>query len=101
MPNWPQLSVKNVLPQVYDWEGVADYLPNWEKDQLPEREFFWRVLYGLYPDRVESMIQEAAAARMPKQANLQDQQWRLLLKPEIIDELLKYDYVSSKLQLHI
>ena len=33
---------------------------------------------------------------MPQQANLQDQQWRLLIKPEIIDELLKYDFVSSK-----
>ena len=75
---------------------MKEHLPDYERDQLPEREFFWKILYGLYPDRVESMISEAAAHRMPKQANLQDQQWRLLLKPEIIDELLKYDYVSSK-----
>ena len=62
------------MPQVYEWEGVKEHLPDWEgNDRLPERDFFWKVLYGLYPDRVENMIQQAAAHRMPKQANLQDQ----------------------------
>ena len=56
VPNWPQLSVKIVLPQVYDWEGVKEHLPDYNMDQLPERDFFWKVLYGLYPERVEEMI---------------------------------------------
>ncbi len=32
VPNWPQLSVKIVLPQVYDWEGVKEHLPDYNMD---------------------------------------------------------------------
>ena len=55
VPHWPGLTVKNVYRQVWDWDNVRDYLPDWD-NKLPERDFFFKVLYTLHPDKVESMI---------------------------------------------
>jgi hypothetical protein len=48
--------VKNVYPQVYEWPNVLEYLPDWD-NKFPERDFFFKVLYTLHPDKVESMIE--------------------------------------------
>ena len=62
VPHWPGLTVKNVYRQVWDWDNVRDYLPDWD-NKLPERDFFFKVLYTLHPDKVESMIDEAGEMR--------------------------------------
>ena len=62
VPHWPGLTVKNVLPQVYDMDNVRDYLPDWD-GKPPERDFFFKVLYTLHPDKVESMIEQAGEIR--------------------------------------
>ena len=71
MPHWPGLTVKNVYPQVHEWPNVLHYLPDWD-NKFPERDFFFKVLYTLHPDKVESMIEQAGARRNTGQKNLQD-----------------------------
>jgi len=62
VPHWPGLTVKNVYPQVYEWPNVVDYLPEWDGKPL-ERDFFFKVLYTLHPDKVEMMIEQAGENR--------------------------------------
>ena len=76
-------------------EGVQDYLPAWD-GKPPERDFFFKVLYTLHPNRVDEMIEQAGENRNKGQKNLQDRQWSVVMPPEWINELLKYDFVSSK-----
>jgi len=95
VPHWPGLTVKNVYPQVNEWPNVLHYLPDWD-NKFPERDFFFKVLYTLHPDKVESMIEQAGARRNTGQKNLQDRQWSLMMPPEWVNELLKHDFVSSK-----
>ena len=95
VPHWPGLTVKNVYPQVWDWPNVREYLPDWD-NKFPERDFFFKVLYTLHPEKVESMIEQAGESRNKSQKNLQDRQWSLVMPPEWVNELLKHDFVSSK-----
>ena len=78
---------------------ILDYLPDLAgkgESRYPERDFFYRVLNALYPDLVSQLINQAADVRVPKSQNLQEAQWKLSITDEWMDELLKYDYVSSK-----
>ena len=62
VPHWPGLTVKNVYPQVHDWPNVQNYLPDYD-GKFPERDFFFKVLYTLHPDKVEMMIEQAGETR--------------------------------------
>ena len=48
---------------------MRDYLPDYD-NKLPERDFFFKVLYTLHPDKVEAMIQQAGENRNKGQKNL-------------------------------
>ena len=74
VPNWPELAVKNVYYQVLDYPGLKDYLPDVQGNdkRLPERDFFWKVLYCLYPENVDDMIKQASDHRQPQTMNLQE-----------------------------
>ena len=52
-------------------------------------------MYALYPNETDTYISEVEKDRR-KQPNLQDKQWSMEIKDEFIDELLKYDYISTK-----
>ena len=77
------------------------YLPDLEgknEDRYPERDFFYRVLNALYPQIVDTLVNEAAAVRMPKSQNLAEAQWKVSITEEWMDRLLLYDFNSSKLK---
>ena len=98
VPHFPELALKECYPKAIDaFPDIKEYLPDpWGKDQrLPEREFFWRVMYALHPKETEKYISDVEDSRRSK-TNLQDKQWNMEIKDEFIDELLKYDYVSKK-----
>ena len=56
---------------------MLQYLPEptgtGDNKRLPEREFFYKVLFKLHPQTVETMIKEADSARAPPKQNLQEQ----------------------------
>ena len=100
VPHWPQLAVKIIYPQAAKIvPDILDYMPELQgknEDRYPERDFFYRVLNALHPEIVDSLITEAAAVRMPKSQNLQEEQWKISVSDEWMDRLLMYDYNSSK-----
>lgn len=70
VPQWPQLAVKYIYPQVVaQLPEIAQYLPDpigKDSKRLPERDFFYKVVNSLRPDIVDSAIQQAAELRKPK-----------------------------------
>ena len=74
---------------------MREYLPDYD-GKLPERDFFFKILYTNHPDKMEAMIEESNAMRSKHQKNLQDRQCGIVMPPEWVNELLKYDFVSSK-----
>jgi hypothetical protein len=103
VPRWPELAVKIIYPQVINtYPALQEYLPDPQgKDdiRLPDRDFFYRVMYALYPDMVEDLVRQAAAARKPAEKNLQEEQWTLAISPEWMEQLLRHDYTSCKYPL--
>ena len=99
VPNWPQLAVKHVYAEALKLKDVADFLPDPTgkgEQRLPERDFFWKVLYSLHPVYVEDLIKRAAAERHPAAQNLQEQRWAVGVSKEWVDQLLLHDFTSSK-----
>ena len=75
VPHWPELSVKECYPKaIKNLPNLALHLPEpWGKDRrLPEREFFWRTMYALYPDETDQYIRDVASQRRKSADNLQD-----------------------------
>ena len=52
-------------------------------------------MYTLYSDSVEQYIAQVEKERRPKK-NLQDQKWSIAVDDEYLNELLKYDFTSTK-----
>ena len=96
MPNWPELAVKLIYPQVLvELPDVVDYMPDpvGEKElRFPDREFFYRVLYALHPDETDRLIDHTARQRAPNGQNLSEKQWSLDVQPEWVENLLRYEY---------
>ena len=59
VPSWPELSVKRCYHNVIECcPDVLDYLPDphGAEQKLPERDFFWKVVYTLYYKETEEFI---------------------------------------------
>ena len=90
IPRWPELSVKIIYPQMIQTHpDLKNYLPEVQgsegNERLPDRDFFYKVLFALYPATVEELIKQAAAYRKPKDKNLQEEQWTVAIAPEWMD----------------
>jgi hypothetical protein len=72
---------------------VLEYLPtpHGKEQKLPERDFFWTVMWTFIPNDVEAFILQVEKDRRPKE-NLQDKKWNMAVDEEYINELLKYDF---------
>ena len=62
---------------------------------MPDNNFFWTVLYSIARDSVLTFIEDTMAERKKKQEHL-NKQVKLAIDETFMDELLKYDFVSSK-----
>jgi len=63
---------------------------------LPDRDFFYRILFALYPNTVEELLRQAHQARKVPAKNLQEEQWAVNIRPEWIENLLLHDFTSSE-----
>jgi hypothetical protein len=79
VPQWDELAVKVMYPTVINQlPEIIDYLPDPQgktDKRLPDRDFFYKVLYTLYPEQTEDLIGHAANQRGPKGVNFHTQQW--------------------------
>ena len=66
VPGWPELSVKECYPKaIKNLPNLAIHLPDpWGRDnRLPERDFFWKTMFALYPTETEQYIRDVEADR--------------------------------------
>ena len=98
VPHFPELALKVCYPKAIEaLPDLKHYLPDpyGKENRLPERDFFWKVMYSQYPGETEQYIRDVEDSKRSR-TNLQDKQWNVNIKDEFIDELLKYDYTSKK-----
>ena len=68
---------------------ISKFMPDYPKDQLPEREYFYRVVWSIYPYEIYNMIN---AAQKKRAVTVEDNRCnKIELTPEIakkIDEIV-------------
>ena len=101
VPNWPELAMKLIYPVIVaELPAIKQYLPDPQGDKekrLPDRHFFYQVLYALHPEQTEDLVSKAIEARKPKeQAKLAEAQSEVNISQEWMENLLRYDFASSK-----
>lgn len=94
----PELNVNKCYYTIIEQcPQVLDYLPDpfGKKQQLPDNEFFWKVLYSLCKDSVLNFVEQVYEQRRQKNDHLNKVK-KLAIDEEFVNELLKYDFQSSK-----
>ena len=97
VPNYQELSVKNLYEDAMRDAVLAKYLPNRDQlsGKLPECEFFFGVLCTLRKQYMADIIAEAQAKRYKIQDGDQPQD-AIVVTEAWLQELQKHPYHSSK-----
>jgi hypothetical protein len=98
VPNYGELSVKNMFEDVMRDPEVSQYLPdkNMLSGKLPERDFFFGVLATIKHEYLSKVIKDAHAKRF-KAGETVKKKDSILLSDSWLEELKKYPYFSSKI----
>ena len=59
MPEFDELSVKNLWAKWKENEFILQYIPNYPASQLPEKDFLFGVVGTLYPDEIRKSVDKA------------------------------------------
>ena len=98
VPNYPELSVKRCYHNVLQCcPDISDYLPDLTsgaENKLPERYFFWTVVYTLYHDETVAFIERTEQERRNKQLPF-NKKINMVVDEDYLNELLKYDFTSK------
>ena len=74
---------------------ISKFMPDYPKGQLPEKEFFYRVVCSIYPQQMFNMIY---AAQRKRAVTAEDNRYnKIELTPEIADEIDKIVLLPSKI----
>lgn len=98
VPDYDELSVKNLWPEVKEDKELSIYFPNDFGDKnLPPREFFFNIINTAQPDYLAALIKHAHTLRFTSE---KEEQKKELI--EVTDEwktkLLSHPFYSSKLK---
>ena len=57
VPTWPELSVSKLLPTVLKDPILKEYFPDkYAKGKVPDRHYFWGVLYAVKPGYFKGLV---------------------------------------------
>ena len=60
VPTWPELSVVKLLPAVLADSILKHYFPDkYAKGKVPDRHYFWGVLYAVKPGYFKALVNNA------------------------------------------
>ncbi len=98
IPNYQELSVKNLYEDAMKDPVLQRYLPTKEQlsGKLPEREFFFGVLCSLRQQYMRDIIEAASKKRFKLEDDDQSKKG-ILISETWMQELMKHPYHSSKL----
>ena len=95
VPNYPELSIKNVYAALKDDEETMAYLPDIGK-RMTERNFVWVVVNTLRPEFVKDSIKKAQAERRIQSAIADSKKQVIEVKPEILQKLAAANILRRK-----
>ena len=102
MPTWPELSVKKLWPGVQLDEAFKDYFPNTlPKGKLPDKQFFWGVIFTIKPGYAKRLVKDAIEQRneLPKPGE-EDKAKLLRIDAEYLQRMLEAPIFMSKSARH-
>ena len=98
MPTWPELSVGKLWPSVQADNAFKDYFPSkLSKGKLPDKGFFWGVIFTVKPGYAKCLMKDAIESRnaLPLAAE-QDATKVLQIESEIMKKMLQAPIFMSK-----
>ena len=78
MPLWPELGVKNKLPLVLNDKHFAPYFPDYKGDRVPDKQFFWGIIFAIKPGWAKALVKSAMEQRNVKPASDQPDPVKML-----------------------
>jgi hypothetical protein len=72
VPKYKELSVSKIWTKVRESEDLAEYFPDYELDQIPERNYLIGVISTLYPTATRQLIDDARSKRSIKESDKDD-----------------------------
>ena len=89
VPKYQEISVEKLWNMVKEWPDLLDYFPDYEADQLPERNFIVGVLSTKRTTEMKELIKEARAHRSLVNIKEEDQMIEMTYaaKNEVFDIL--------------
>ena len=69
VPNYLELSVKNMYFALKDDEVVSQYIPDYGDKMIPDKEFFHKLIWTLYPAEMYDFIEQAHKHRRVDKAD--------------------------------
>ena len=64
IPSWPELGVGHHLEQVLADPVLKDYFPDrYRKGKVPEKTYFWGVIFACKPEFAKAVLKEAMELR--------------------------------------
>ncbi len=78
MPLWPELAVKKLLPMVIKDKHFAPYFPDYKGERVPDKVFFWGVIFAIKPGFGKALVKSAMEQRNVQPQDGQPDQVKLL-----------------------
>ena len=99
VPQWPELSVKLLSSLVMADPVLRDYFPDkFRSGKLPERDFFWGVVFAIKPAFGKAIVKEAMELRnKPKEGAAEDETKHMVIKDSILRQMLAAPMFTCKL----
>ena len=85
MPDYNEFSVKVMYEALKNDETVTLYMPDYPDGQLPDKEFFHKLIWSLYPHEMYSLIEKSQKLRATDNQEFGDN--LIEVDPEIAKEI--------------
>ena len=96
IPNYPELSVKNLLAKCVGRPDILCYFPDHKERRMVDKEFAWHVLKHLAPEFIDSAIKAAQTSRAKRQMEPREEFKPLVVEPAMLQRLQKLTMIRSK-----
>ena len=73
VPHYTELSVKAVWSTFKQNATIMKHMPDYNEDELPEREFLYGIVTTIYPDEMKDLISNTRTRRATKNITEKDQ----------------------------
>ena len=98
VPKYPELSVNKVWKQVKQDPALMEFFPDYQPNQLLERDYLFAIISTKLPRALRELIKESRASRSAAQ-NEDDDEEIIEIHPEIKVEIMKILTQKRKLKI--